>query len=507
MNPRSASNHTPNSRIKPAGQAASILLARGRFRISLPVLVLLFVFGAVLCWGQTVLLDPDTYLHIALGRWILLHHAVPHVGIFSETMPNAPWVADEWLAQAILGLLYTIGGWNGLVLATAISFAAALGILTRYLLRWLEPVHALLGVISAAVMTLPHLLARPHIFTLPLMAVWFGALVEAREENRTPSFWLLPVMTLWANLHGSFMFGLIFIGIFAAEALILGKAKTARILILRQWGLFGVLAVIASIITPFGPYTLWLPFHVMGMKFALSALFEWQSPDFQQLQWIEIWLIAAIALALSYGVRLPLTRIAMVLLLLHMTLVHRRNADFLGFLTPLLIAGSIGIQLRSRAAEQFSRLDKSFARLAEPTTGMGLLAAAAGLLIVSAAYLTYPLQRIPDPNAPIAAVQAARKLDLTKGRVFNQYGFGDYLIFSGIAPFIDGRAELYGDKFFKRYQEAILGANDDLPKLLDEYHITWAVFAARGTAAVLMAHLPAWQRVYADPTAVVYARH
>lgn len=489
-------------------QPASIPLVKSRFRlrISLPVLVGLLVFGAVLCWGRTVLLDPDTYLHITIGRWILVHHAVPHAGIFSETMSHAPWVADEWLAQAVLGLLYTIWGWNGLVLATALSFAAALALLTRYLLRWVEPVHALIGMFAAAGMTLPHLLARPHIFTLPIMVVWFGALVMAREDDRAPPLWLLPLMTLWANLHGGFMFGLIFIGIFAGEALILAGTNAARLIILKQWGVFGALAVAASIITPFGVYTLWLPFHVMHMKFALTALFEWQSPDFQRFQVIEVWLIAAVALALSFGARLPLTRLAMVLLLLHMTLVHKRNADFLGLLTPLLVGPSIGKQLRSHAAQSLAAIESVFSRLVLPTNFPGALATLALLLIASAGYLAHPLTRPSDPNTPAAALQVARYEHLTDGRVFNQYGFGDYLMFSGVDPFIDGRAELYGDAFFKRYQEAIWGATDDLPALLDTYHVTWTIFAADGTAATLMAHIPGWRRVYADKVAVVYGR-
>lgn len=487
-------------------EPASITFAKSRIGVSLPLLVALFVFAIVLCWGKTVLIDPDTYLHIAIGRWILAHHAVPHVGVFSETMSNAPWVADEWLAQAIIGLLYTVWGWKGLVLATALSFATALAILTRYLLRWLEPVHALIAAISAAAITWIHILARPHIFTLPIMALWFGALVAARERDRAPPLWLLPLMTLWANLHGGFMFGLVFVGIFVGEALVLAKTNTARLAVAKRWGLFGVLAVAASMITPFGVYTLWLPFHVIRMKFALSALFEWQSPDFQQIQALEIWLMAALVLTFTYGVRLPLTRIAMVLLLLHMTLVHKRNADFLGFLTPLLIGPSVGAQLRSRITQRVSRLDDTFSRLARPANFLGVIVVTALLLLASGVYLMRPLVRPPDPVTPAAALQAARENHLTDGRVFNQYGFGDYLMFSGIAPFIDGRAELYGDAFFKRYQQAVLGATDDLPKLFDEYHTTWTIFASDGTAAVLMKHLPGWRRVYADDTAVVYAR-
>lgn len=487
-------------------QSASLAPARSRFHVSLPILVVFFAFLVVLCWGTTVLLDPDTYMHVAVGRWIVAHHTAPHVGIFSGTMPNAPWVADEWLAQAILGLLYDIWGWSGLVLATALSFAAALGLLTRYLLRWFEPVHALIGTISAAVVTWPHVWARPHIFTLPIMVVWFGQLVGAREHGRSPAYWLLPLMTLWANLHGGFVVGLVFIGIFAGEAVILAKTTIARLALLKQWLPFGFLAILAAVITPYGVHTLWLPFHLMRMKFALSAILEWQSPDFEHFQLLEVWLLAAITLALVYGVRVPLTRIAMILLLLHMTLAHRRDADYLGFLTPLLVGETIRAQMQSRALQRLSSLDKLFRRLAEPAHVFGTFIAVAALLIVSAGYLAIPLVRPPDPNAPIAAVEAAREDGLIGGRVLNEYGFGDYLIFSGVAPFIDGRAELYGDAFLKRYQQAIWGITDDLPKLLDEYQITWAIFSTRSYGATLMAHFPDWRRIYAGRIAVVYAR-
>lgn len=487
-------------------EPASISQAKIRVHISLPILVALLAFATTLGLGNTVLFDSDTYMHIAIGRWILTHYAVPHVGIFSETMPNAPWVADEWLAQAILGLLYTASRWNGVVLGTALSFAAALAILTRYLLRWLEPVPALIGMIAAAAMMLPHLLARPHIFTLPVMALWFGALVEARERDDTPPLWVLALMVLWANLHGGFIVGLAFVGIFAGEALLLAKTSAARLIVIKKWGVFTALALAACMITPFGVYTLWLPFHVVQMKFALSSLFEWQSPNFQTLQVIEIWLLAALALVLVYRPRLPLTRIAMVLLLLHMTLVHRRNADFLGLLTPLLVGPSIGAQLRNRVTDHVLSVDQIFSRLARPTNFLGTVVATVLVLVSSVSYLAFPLARQPDPNAPIAALQAAREYHLTDGRVFNQYGFGDYLIFSGIAPFIDGRAELYGDAFIKRYLKAVWGQTDDLSRLLDENHITWSLFAADGTAAALMEHLPGWRRIYEDKDAVIYVR-
>ena len=38
--------------------------------------------------------------------------------------------------------------------------------------------------------------------------------------------------------------------------------------------------------------------------------------------------------------------------------------------------------------------------------------------------------------------------------VLNDYDLGGYLIYAGMAPFIDGRTELYGEKFYMRWERA-----------------------------------------------------
>jgi hypothetical protein len=79
--------------------------------------------------------------------------------------------------------------------------------------------------------------------------------------------------------------------------------------------------------------------------------------------------------------------------------------------------------------------------------------------------------------------------------------FGSYLIFSGIAPFIDGRVELYGDAFLRRY--ASVG---ELPDLLARYDIGWTLLEPRNPRLALLDRLPGWRRLYADSTAVVHVR-
>src|SRR6266849_1205417 len=183
--------------------------AKSRFGVSLPLLVGLLVFAIVLASGATLLGDPDTYWHISTGRWIMAHRAVPHADMFSYSVSGAPWVAHEWLSEVVIAAAFDGFGWAGLVAVTAFAFAAGMAILTSLLLRWLEPAYALLGMATAWTMGSPHLLARPHAFALPCLVLWLGALLDARERNRAPPVHAALIMLMWANLHGSFMVGLV----------------------------------------------------------------------------------------------------------------------------------------------------------------------------------------------------------------------------------------------------------------------------------------------------------
>ena len=284
------------------------------FRPSLPLLLGLAIFLHIVAYAGTVLGDPDTYWHIAIGRSILTNHAVPHHGIFSGTMWDAPWVAHEWLGEVLLALLFDHFGWVGVVAATALCAAAALALLLRELLRVLAPVHALIGVVLAYFLTLPHILARPDIFALPILVAWAAALSAARMKHRAPSGWIALLMMLWANLHGGYMFGLGLAALFAGEALIAAADWRSRVAAVRAWALFGALSLAAALITPFGIEGLLLPLRLTHMTFALSQLIEWRSPDFQSVQPLELWLFSLLLAAFALRWRLPLTRLLMLLL-------------------------------------------------------------------------------------------------------------------------------------------------------------------------------------------------
>jgi hypothetical protein len=454
------------------------------------------IYVLLLMLGPRLLADPDTYSHIALGRWILEHHAVPTGDPLSQTMRGQHWVAFEWLSQVVYAAAFALGGWVGVVALAAAAAATAFGLLTRFLLREWQPIPTLIAVLAAFVLASPHMLARPHVLALPLMVGWVASLIGAVDGRRAPPWQLLPLMTLWANLHGSFTFGLAMIGAVACDA-IWNAPHSERLRVGRQWVLFGVLALIAACFNPYGPAIILVTFQTAALGDALTIITEWRPQDFSHLGAFEMIMLAGLGYALFRGVKLPPLRILMLFGVLHLGLSQSRHADLLGLLTPIFLARPL--------AEQFSSLSATL-RLVEPRVGVWL-PALAGLFMIVVTGFAAARQDI-TPAANITPAHALKSFDVAKiGPVLNDYGFGGYLDFVGIAPFIDGRGELYGSAFTMRHHRALNLQNiPDFLALLDEYKFG-ATLLAPGTPAIAMLdRLPEWQRVYSDDVAVVHTR-
>ena len=488
-----------------AGVPAAPMLTARAWLVSLPLIlgVLAYLYG--LSQGRGMLMDGDTLSHIVTGRWMLEHGVVPTQDPFSHTMRGAPWTAHEWLSQVVLAAAFGAGGFGGVVALTAAAFAATVAIFSRVLLRFLEPIYVLMFVILAAVMTSSHLLARPHILALPLLVAWMCELVRARNAGESPRMFMLALMAVWANLHGGFTLGLLLAGMFGLEAVIEAPAG-ARRAVARSWGLFLVLAFAFALLTPHGLDGILFTWHILtNLSFTLSRVGEWRSPDFHQPQPLELWLLAAFGFAMLQGVRFPPVRVAVVLLLVHLALKHIRNVELLGLLGPLALAPAFAAHRNQARSEerQLDALDRAFQKLSVPA---GRAATAVALLALVLVTGLVDRMRPLEPMGPSKAVRAAQAAHLS-GPVFNAYSWGGYLMFIGIPPFIDGRADMYGDAHVKAFIEATAPTSaDTMHKLLDKYQVTWTLLDSGSQAIPLLDLSPDWRRVYADEQAVVHAR-
>ncbi len=437
---------------------------------------------------------------------MIAHLALPTPDPFSFTMPGAPWVAHEWLAELVMAGIQGSLGWAGLALVTALLFALSILLLTQALRRRFEPLTGLVLVLGSILLLGPHLFARAHVIAMPLMVVWCVELFAARDDGRAPSRWLLPVMVLWANIHGSYMFGLALTGFLAAEAVIFPGQEVSRRLEARRWGAFLGLAIASACVNANGVDGVLEPFRISAMPTLHKTFAEWRSPDFQTAAPLELWLLGMIFVGFATGAKLRLTRLLLLLGLIHVTLQHQRHSDLLAVAAPLAIAASLAPQLnRLTRSDANSWIARMFA-LPPTRASMQAMALSLGVAILFGGIaLLHPVERQDSDITPGGALSAARAAGVS-GPVLNNELFGGYLILSGEKVFIDGRMEMYGDDFLKRYMKLVGGDEAALMGALDAYGVTWTMLAPDDRALLIIDRLPGWRRIYADKYAVVNAR-
>jgi hypothetical protein len=456
----------------------------GAYAIALWVALIGFV---LVLFAPGVLNDGDTYWHIAAGRWMIDNWAVLRIDPFSYTFAGHPWQTHEWLAEVFIALAYVGLGWNGVVLLFAVVFALTIALLGGHLSRRLDGLALIAVLFLTLACTTGSLLCRPHLLALLPLELWVVGLIRAREQNRAPTWKLLPVMALWANLHASFLVGLGLIVPFAIEAVLEKSSSDAA----RRWGLFALAALIAAMLTPYGFEGLIFPFRLMSMG-QLYAISEWQPTDLRGLSPLPIVVGAALFVLLSRGTKIKPLRLLILLLLLYMALAHMRHQILLAVAGALLLADPLAQTLRSMPGSTVLRRGE-----------IALFAFLFALPVVLR--LMLPLVRVDGAVTPATAL-AHVPANIVRTPVLNDYAFGGYLIFNDVRPFIDGRAELYGENFIADYARIVRPDDAALSAALTKNRVRWTILATDNPVVKVMDGKPGWHRVYADMFAVVHVK-
>ncbi|QDZ08655.1 hypothetical protein FPZ24_15255 [Sphingomonas panacisoli] len=444
--------------------------------------------------------DGDTGWHIATGAWIVEHGTVPRTDPFSFTARGHPWVAHEWLSEVAMYAAWCWAGWKGVILLFGTAMAALYAIVTAHLLRWQRPGAVVLTMIYLSIGLAQSVFARPHLIALPILAAWLIALIRARERDRAPPLALALLMLVWANAHGSFIFGLALAGAFGLEALVTAPAAS-RWKVVRDWGLFGILCLIAALLTPGGIGGLLYPIYVNNLTL-LTYIAEWQPARFGGATALEILLLSGLFFLFFRPVRIPVVRLLILLVALHITFDHIRNQMVLVTLAVILLAEPLGRAWsdgidRPRPAI-LPQLRTHWRELSP------LLAVAALLFVGAATYrLATPFDREDSYGVPVTAMRHIPPA-LRGQPVFNEYSFGGLLVFEGIAPFIDGRSDMYGDDFTANYVKIEHGDVPTWRKAEERWRFGWTILPPNNPLVAVLDKEPGWRRLYADKWAVIH---
>ncbi len=437
--------------------------------------------------------DGDVSWHVAAGQWILKHGRVPDSDPFSHTMAGQPWVAHEWLAEIVNALAFDVAGYAGLAAVVTVALMALHLTVFLHLRSRVGPVAMLLAFIAMDMILGKFLLARPHVLVWPLLAVWTSLLLNARDEGRPPPPALALLMLVWTNLHGSFALGLIVAAAIALDAVIAAGWKRPALL---GWLNFGLLALIAALCNLNGLPGLLHPLAIMGMD-TLHLIKEWNPSAPASSPFFYIVLIATLAVILLKGARLRLGEAALLLLLLGMAFSQVRHQSWLAIVAAMLLTPHLAGTSRALAPPVFGSAGERRIWLA------GALALA---LLLVAGRLLLPLQPKENAGTPHGLI-AAIPAELRSQPVLNEYSFGGPLILAGVRPYIDGRADMYGDEFLDDYVAMVNeGDRERFARAVEKYGIRWTMLRPTSGLVEVLDSSPQWRRVYADEVGVIHVR-
>ena len=452
----------------------------------LAMAVAVLLIPAALGSSQTIFNDGDVSWHIATGQWILDHRAIPHADPFSFTWAGRPWVPIEWLAEVFYASAYRLAGYGGVAALVTAALMALHWIVYANATRFLRPWIAVATLVAMDVALIPMLLARPHLLTWPLLALWTWLLLRARERNSAPPLVAALLMALWANLHGGFVFGLAIAGAFGLEALV---AASVRPRALRQWLVFGVLCLAAVFINGNGIEGVVHPLRFTQLQM-LPLIDEWKPSSPGRTPFFFAVLALTVALIAWKRPRLHWVRWLLLGGLLALALLQMRHQAMVAIVAAMLLP------------QGFARGD---ARRGTQNRSPGWVAAGgAALLVAMRAILPLsPSDNEANPWKLIAEVPPA----LRTQPVLNGYSMGGPLILAGIRPYIDGRGDMYGDKLVLGFARIAHGDANEFEAAVQRWNISWAIVPNGSKPLIAMLdRTPGWRRIGGDEVGAIYVR-
>ena len=472
---------------------------------SFPALMAILLITLALIGAESRLIDPDTWWHITIGEQILKTHTWPTSDTYSFTARGCHWIAYEWLGEVLLALPARAGGLVGLAWFQK-AMVVVLSLLI-YLYAYLVSGNSKAACIAAA-MVLPvapvAFTLRPQLFGYIFLLLTLICVHLFRSGHEKALWFLPPLFLVWANTHGTFVFGLMVIGVHWITGLVNFRAgelkgeqlpRSQRIKLLLVF----LFCIVALLITPYGSQIAANPFEMaMAQPVNIANIQEWQPLSLANSAGVYIVLFAGALFLAQVILRLTYTLQEMVLLLfsLYASFAHLR------FIMLFILF----------AAPTVARIFARWVRPYDPAKDKYLLNVAIIALAIFAMIKFRPSERKLEAlvaiDYPVQAVEYLRAHPQPIGR-FNEYGWGGYLISqlgTSQAVFIDGRGDLYEHSgVLVDYFEAASGHVGAL-RVLARHNISSCLVNRFSALAGLLARSSGWKLVYSDELAEIFDR-
>jgi MFS family permease len=403
-------------------------LLAGAEREALPLLAAsLYLFAVI--WLAPFELVQDSWLALVAGREVATG-GPPERDALTVYTQGSTWVDQQWLAQLVFYAVSVAGGVKAVVLlhvaflaaamATAIAAARARGGSPRSVF-----VLAVALVLMAPWSWQMRTQSLAYVFFAGLL--WLLAAESSRPSRRV--YLALPLLVVWANLHGSVVLGVLLCGLFALAFALGELASSVRA---SGWWRRPALLLIASplclIASPYGVSLIGYYEQMLFSPTMSRFVNEWRETTFSSawiffgLAFASVWLLA------RHGTRTTSFEKAALLATIVIGLLAVRNVVWFGLAALVIVPRTLD-EASPRVFER-ETIRRRFAMIAVAASVLIFAGVAATASLSSSWYV----QEWPDK--PLHAVERAIARD-PSARVFASARYADWLLWK--RPELAGR--------------------------------------------------------------------
>jgi hypothetical protein len=478
-----------------------------------PVLVMVAIAVA----DSTRLADPDLWGHLRFGQATLADARLTLSDPYSYSAFGLPWHDHEWLSEVAMAALYNFGGVAGLKLwklamtATTVIFMAAAMAETGAS----TTVQLLLLLTAALALTSP-LQFRPQLFTFAALSILMVLLARYVYRGRARLWLAIPMLALWANLHGGFIVGIAALGLFtialAAEDLLAHRGLRRA----AYPGAVTLASIAATLLNPYGLGMWYTVAHALANPITRAAVSDWRPLGHALIAQAEIAPLGVVsyvaAIALIGGFALSLVRaprgggdlalMAVAIMMIVGALLSVRNIAVAVIALAVPLARHAELALATRRTHDDATRQPSKRRWA---ANQVVLAAAAIALAGYTGLFRGPLMNAGRYPTGAAAFIESHGLH---GNLLCDFNWGEYLIWHlwpGSKVFIDGRYDtVYPEKVIDDYLTFYFN-RPGAPEVLKRYPHDFVLIPIKCRAYLLMTASREWKLIYHDADAALFA--
>ncbi len=404
--------------------------------VLIPFCVLFLVYNGKLAGN-------DFWWHIKVGEWICNNKTLPVKDMFSwyGIENNISWCSQEWLSDVIFYLIFKFSGEMGVYFFCVLSacFLLALIIIHNYKYIRDRILFSLLFLCMAAVCFPCFMYGRPQIFSGILLYIEIRILYNFYKNQNIKTIFLLPVISmLWSNLHGgTSVLSYLICFIFLVSAIIpfkksqlVNPRKNKNFFIILS--VVSVLTCLAIFVNPYGGYVFFYPFENINNGYMQTVILEWNAPDVKITGQLIIYFLPYFFsfLFILLGKR-KILFIDVILFSLFLYMFFR-SIRF-AFLAYIVFSNFV--------FKYYPKIRVKIEKIGASVTFI--------LIFCLCVYSMFSVIPKNSSDQIIKKVLDLSYCEMIKNdnvkRIFNDYNYGETLIYHNIEVFVDAREDLYAN--------------------------------------------------------------